>query len=394
MKGSVTTSAIVHASLLAFALVSLGSPAPLEVSQAESMPVDLVSVEEMTQIQQGDKNAPKAEKSAPVPTTRPDVVANAQNIGNNSADLEAPPTPTEKPNNNDSAAAPPKQETPAPVVDTKPNDVKDIVKEETSAPKPQETASLPIPKPEIATPPTPTQPPAEQQAQEPPPQNQEPAEIPVPPNVPRPNSRPQPPEPKPEPPKQAEQKPAEQKPAEKPAEKKPEQAKSNEKPSDKKPADRKQETAKSAASQASEFNADEISALLNKQAPSGGGAKRSTETASLGGKKTIGTGLSASEIDSVRGQIQNNWAMASGLTGVSEVRVVVRVSLDQSGNIVGQPEVTATGGPEGTRRAVEGSARRAIFRSAPLKNLPVEKYDGERGWNTLVLNFDPSEFAL
>lgn len=394
MKGSITTSAIVHASVLAVALVSLGSPAPLEVSQAESMPVELVSVEEMTQMQQGDKNAPKAEKSAPVPTTRPDVVANAQNIGNNSADLEAPPTPTEKPNNNDSAAAPPKQEKPAPVVDNKPNDVKDIVKEETSAPKPQETASLPIPKPEIATPPTPTQPPAEQQAQEPPPQNQEPAEIPVPANVPRPNSRPTPPQPKPEPPEEAEQKPAEQKPAEKPPEKTSDQAKSNEKPSDKKVADRKQETAKSANSQASEFNADEISKLLNKQAPSGGGAKRSTETASLGGKKTIGTGLSSSEIDNVRGQIEGNWTMASGLTGVSEVRVVVRVSLDQSGNIVGQPEITATGGPEGTRRAVEGSARRAIFRSQPLKNLPLEKYEGEKGWNTMVLNFDPSEFAI
>ncbi|MGV1751986.1 hypothetical protein [Agrobacterium sp. CG674] len=394
MKGSITTSAIVHASVLAVALVSLGSPAPLEVSQAESMPVELVSVEEMTQMQQGDKNAPKAEKSAPVPTTRPDVVANAQNIGNNSADLDAPPTPTEKPNNNDSAAAPPKQEKPAPVVDNKPNDVKDIVKEETSAPKPQETASLPIPKPEIATPPTPTQPPAEQQAQEPPPQNQEPAEIPVPANVPRPNSRPTPPQPKPEPPKEAEQKPAEQKPAEKPPEKTSDQAKSNEKPNDKKVADRKQETAKSANSQASEFNADEISKLLNKQAPSGGGAKRSTETASLGGKKTIGTGLSSSEIDNVRGQIEGNWTMASGLTGVSEVRVVVRVSLDQSGNIVGQPEITATGGPEGTRRAVEGSARRAIFRSQPLKNLPLEKYEGEKGWNTMVLNFDPSEFAI
>ncbi|UHS57382.1 hypothetical protein [Agrobacterium vaccinii] len=394
MKGSVTTSAIMHASLLAVALVSLGSPAQLEVSQAESMPVDLVSVEEMTQIQQGAKDAPKAEKSAPVPTTRPDIVANAQNAGNNTTDIEAPPTPTTKPNNNESAAAPPKQEKPAPVVDTKPNEVKDIVKEETSAPKPQETASLPIPKPEIATPPTPTQPPAQQQAQEPPPQNQEPAEIPVPPNVPRPNSRPQPPEPKPEPPKQAEQKPAETKPAEKPAEKKPDQAKSNEKPSDKKPADRKQETAKAAASQASEFNADEISALLNKQAPSGGGAKRSTETASLGGKKTIGTGLSASEIDSVRGQIQGNWNMPGGLTGVAEVRVVIRVSLDPSGNIVGQPEITATGGPEGTRRAVESSTRRALLRSAPLQNLPREKYDGEKGWNTLVLNFDPSDFAI
>lgn len=378
MKGSLTTSAIVHASLLAVALVSLGSPAPMDVSQAEALPVELVPVEEMSQIQQGDKNAPKAEKSAPVPTTRPDVVPDAQNVGNNTADLDAPPTPTTKPNNNDSAAAPPKQETPAPVVDTKPNEVKDIVKEET-APPPQEMASLPTPKPEITPPPKPAEPPAEQQAQEPPPQNQEPAEIPVPQNLPRPNARPQPPEPKPEPPKQAEQKPAE-----KPAEK----------PSEKKPAERKQETAKAAASQASEFNADEISALLNKQAPSGGGAKRSTETASLGGKRTIGTGLSASEIDNVRGQIQGNWSMVSGLTGVADVRVVIRVELDQSGNIVGQPEITATGGPEGTRRAVESSTRRALLRSAPLKNLPPEKYEGEKGWNTLVLNFDPSEFAL
>ena len=86
--------------------------------------------------------------------------------------------------------------------------------------------------------------------------------------------------------------------------------------------------------------------------------------------------------------------MPGGLTGVAEVRVVIRVSLDPSGNIVGQPEITATGGPEGTRRAVESSTRRALLRSAPLQNLPREKYDGEKGWNTLVLNFDPSDFAI
>lgn len=211
MKGSLTTSAIVHASLLAFALVSLGSPEPLDVSQAEALPVELVPIEELSQIQQGDKNAPKAEKSAPVPTTRPDIIPNAQNIGNNVADIEAPPTPTTKPNDNIAAAAPPKQEKPQPVVDTKANEVKEIVKEETSAPKPQEMAALPQTKPEIAPQPKPEPPPQETKAEEPPPATQEPAEIPVPQNVPRPNSRP-------EPPKQAETKPAEQKPAEKPAE--------------------------------------------------------------------------------------------------------------------------------------------------------------------------------
>ncbi len=105
-------------------------------------------------------------------------------------------------------------------------------------------------------------------------------------------------------------------------------------------------------------------------------------------------GLSANEIDGVKGQIQGNWSLTPGLTGVQEVRVTIKVQLDPAGNIVGTPEVTATGGPEGTRRAVESSTLRALRRSSPLQNLPPEKYDGEKGWNTLVLNFDPSEFAL
>lgn len=321
MKGSLTTSAIVHASLLAFALVSLGSPEPLDVSQAEALPVELVPIEELSQIQQGDKNAPKAEKSAPVPTTRPDIIPNAQNIGNNVADIEAPPTPTTKPNDNIAAAAPPKQEKPQPVVDTKANEVKEIVKEETSAPKPQEMAALPQTKPEIAPQPKPEPPPQETKAEEPPPATQEPAEIPVPQNVPRPNSRP-------EPPKQAETKPAEQKPAEKPAEKKPDQAKSTDKPSDKKPGEKKQETAKSASSKESDFNADDVAALLNKQAPSGGGAKRSTQTASLGGKKsTGGSTLSQTEMDALRGAIQKNWQIIPGMADAADVRVRVTMKL-------------------------------------------------------------------
>ncbi len=47
-----------------------------------------------------------------------------------------------------------------------------------------------------------------------------------------------------------------------------------------------------------EFNADEVAALLNKEKASGGGAKRSTEEAALGGEKTTnGTKLSQSEMD-------------------------------------------------------------------------------------------------
>ncbi|MGO4841741.1 hypothetical protein AB4144_56715, partial [Rhizobiaceae sp. 2RAB30] len=54
-----------------------------------------------------------------------------------------------------------------------------------------------------------------------------------------------------------------------------------------------------------EFNADEVAALLNKEKAAGGGAKRSTQQASLGGEKdTGGTKLSQSEMDALRGQVQ------------------------------------------------------------------------------------------
>lgn len=368
MKGSLTTSAIVHVSALAFALISLGSPAPLEFTDSEVLPVELVPIEDISQIQQGDKNAPLAEKSAPVPTTKPNIVEHAENAGNNNVDLKAPPTPAVRPSNNESAAAPAKQEKPQPIVDTKANDIKDIVKEETSAPT--EVASLPTPKPDV-TPPTPQptpQPPAEAAEQ--------PQEMPLPDSVPLPAVRP-----KPEP------KPAEAKPVEKPAEKKPETPKAAEKPTDKKPADKKQETAKATSSKESDFNADDVAALLNKAEPSGGGAKRSTDQAALGGKKTTGgTKLSQTEMDALRGIIEKNWSVIPG-TDASGIRIRVYMKLDRSGEILGEPEVTATGGSETAMRTLSGGVRRAVMKSAPFTSLPADKYDT---WNEVVLNFDPS----
>jgi outer membrane biosynthesis protein TonB len=369
MKVSLTTSAIVHAAVLAAALVTIGAPEPFEVSNMETLPVELVPIEELTQIQQGDKSAPMADKSAPVPTSRPDVVPDAQNFGNNTVDVEAPPTPETKPSQNVAAAAPAQKETPAPVVDTKPNDVKDIVKEETAPPVPKEVAALPQQKPEAPS--EPAEAPATEAQEEAPEEQadtQEPAEIPVPSNLPKPAARPQPP--KPQETKQAQTQPAE-------------------KPSDKKPAERKQETAKSASSKESDFNADDVAALLNKQQPSGGGAKRSSDTAALGGKtNTGGSKLSQTEMDALRGLIQKNWQIIPGMADAAEVTVRVVMKLDRDGSIIGRPDVQATGGSEGTRRALSGGAYRAVMRSAPFTNLPAEKYDT---WSEVIVNFNPSD---
>ncbi|MBY5758766.1 hypothetical protein HFO07_19220 [Rhizobium leguminosarum] len=379
MKASVITSAVLHGLVLTWAMVSLGAPESFKVEDFEAMPVDLVPVESITQMQQGDKKAPKKETSAPVPTTRPPIAQPAENAGDNNVDLKTPPVPNAKPSNSEAAAAN-SSDKPMPKTDPKPNDVKDIVKEETEVEQPKEVASIPPPKPVEVTPPKPEEKPPEEQAkpEEPP----KPDAEALPDNVPTPVAKPQvkPPEPR--------------KPAEKPPEKTPDQPKTADVPTDKKKADKKQETAKSASSMKSDFNADEISILLNKTDPSAGGAKRSTQEASLGAKKSNGgSKLSQSEEDAVRGLIEGNWLVTPGMEGLSGMVIKVHMKLDKDGNIIGQPEVESSGGSssDATRRALEGGAYRAVMKSAPFSMLPKDKYEA---WNEFDLNFDPSSMGI
>ncbi len=112
MKGSLFTSSLLHGLALTAALVSLGSPEKLEMAPMETLPVDIVPIEEFTQIQKGSKDAPMAEKSAPVPTEKPPIAEPAENFGDNEVDLKSPPTPSKRPVEQEVAAAPEKVETP------------------------------------------------------------------------------------------------------------------------------------------------------------------------------------------------------------------------------------------------------------------------------------------
>jgi TolA protein len=431
MKGSVVTSALIHAVVLAIALVSLGSPPPLEVQPTESLPVDIVPIEEFTNIQQGEKTAPLKEKSSPKATKRQDKVDNAENAGENNVDLKSPPTPSLRPQNTEVAAAPKPAEA---AKDTQTNDVKEIQKEQTAAPSPP--AAVPTPKPEPTPPkpePAPPKPePAPEQAKpepkpEPPKPDPKPQETakpeetpaPTPDALPVPSKKPEPEKPKQE---EAKKEPTPQekpKPVEKPkteqkdakAETKPDtkadtktDTKADTKTDAKSKADtktasidnkpgkdkEKKDTAKSASSRETDKLADEVSALLNKEDAAGGGAKRSNEVASLGGKKTTGAGkLSQSEMDALKGAIQNNWNVIPGMMDASDIRIRVSFHLDRSGEIVGDPEVTVTGGAGTSRDVLASSAKRAILKSAPFTSLPADKYDT---WSDVVVNFDPSDF--
>ncbi|MDX3929154.1 MAG: hypothetical protein QHC90_25555 [Shinella sp.] len=355
MKGSLATSAVLHALVLTWALASLGSPESFDVADVEAFPVDIVPIEEITQIQQGDKTAPAKEKASPVPTTKPTVVENAENAGENDVDLKTPPTPAKKPDTVETAAAPKKTEQPVPKPDPEPtpDPVKEIIKEEPASEPATEVAALPEPKQEVEPEPKPDVTPTEQAPAE----NPE-AEA-LPDNVPVPAAKPK----------------VEQ--AQAQTAKTPERKKEEKKPQK-----------KASSANESDFNADEVAALLNKQEAAGGGAKRSTEEAALGGKKTTGgSKLSMSEMDALRGQIQNNWSIIPGMADASDVRIQVKMQLDRNGDIVGEPEVVATGGSDAARRALAGGARRAIMKSRPFKGLPAEKYDA---WSEVVVNFDPS----
>lgn len=386
MKAGLTTSVILHAAVLAFGLLSLSGPAALEVTDVESLPVDIVPLSEITQIQQGDKKATMRDKPAPTPTQRPDIVADAQKVGENTVDTDKPVTPEAKPTPVEVAAAPPpapeskeppkNEDVPKPKEEPKPVPATEI------APVPQpkeevkpEPVKQPDPKPVPVKEPEPKSTPPKEKAAEPQPQPEvkpdavaeaiaaeQPTEaVQLPDTAPAPDARP-----KPQPAQAETAKAPDRKDSEKPVK----QASSKPKSEDK------------------QFDADAISALLNKQKASGGGAKRSTEQASLGGEKsTGGAKLSQNEMDALRQRLSGCWNIPAGVDDAATLRVSVRFQLDRSGMLQGRPEVVAGGSSSGPGRTAAESAVRAVQKCAPF-NLPADKYDT---WAEVVVNFDPSD---
>ncbi|WP_062012228.1 hypothetical protein [Aureimonas sp. AU4] len=374
MRSASVASTVLHVAILTWGLWSFGQPEPLEMG-GEALPVSLVPIEEFSQATQGEETAPVAEKSAPTPTKTPQKLPMpAENVGDNETDLPTPPAPKPSPRESvqtAAAEAPPPPPPPTPTVAPKPP-------EPTPAPKPPE----PTPEPPAET--------AEAEAKpEPsPPEEAAPIDelseiiakappVPEPPrNVPRPQAKPKPPEPV----KVAEAKPPEPaKPAQPTKSTEPTREKTSEKSKDaKKPATQ---------TSADAFDALVNAALVNKQESSGGGAKRSTETAALGAKKATGGTLSQSEMDALRGQISKCWNPPAGNTDAGGFRVKISMQLSPSGEVEGMPQIVQGGGATGAERAAGEAAVRAVRRCAPY-SLPADKYDT---WAEVTVNFDPSQ---
>jgi len=350
MKAGLTTSVVMHAVLIGLGLFSLSSPHSFEAPDVESLPVDIVPVESITQTQEGDKKAPMIEHSAPRPTVNPKKVQDATRVGDNEVDLKTPPTPEPKPRPVEKAAPAEPEPTPAPEP------------EKSNKPAPSQASAEDIPVPATEREPEP-QPkhevmpdPAKQAAVA---ENVESPNVKLPESAPIPEARPRPP--------QAQ------------TAKAPERKVSDKPPQEKKTAEREPEK--------TDDLLDEVAALLDKQKSSGGGAKRSTQQASLGTEETTtGEKLTQSEMDALRSQIQRCWNVPVGAANVEDLKVSIQFHLDRAGEVQGSP-VILSGGGTGVQRVAAESARRAVLQCAPY-DLPSEKYEA---WADVIVHFDPSE---
>ena len=89
MKAGFASSLLAHLMVVGFGVVSLSSPRPMTVADVEALPVDIIPIESITKTIQGEKDAELTEAPAPKPTTRPETVENAENVGDTSRDTKA-----------------------------------------------------------------------------------------------------------------------------------------------------------------------------------------------------------------------------------------------------------------------------------------------------------------
>ena len=149
-----------------------------------------------------------------------------------------------------------------------------------------------------------------------------------------------------------------------------------------------------------EFNANRIAALLNKlpedkRAPSGSqdapDDRRLPRGAAAGAPEGKDDRLTASQVSMIgvmmKQQTTRCWNINAGLDGAQDLVVEVVVRLKPNGEIDGRPRVENMRQTPQFRDAAN-SALRALIQCAPY-DLPAQFYKG--GWDHMVVTFDPNK---
>lgn len=335
MKTGLITSAVAHAAVLTFGIVSLAAPKQLEVPDVDALPIDIIPFSELTKMVAGDKKAEPSTTPAPKPTVRPRNPEPAVNVGDSKSDIKAdapktenlPPVekvqvPTAKPD-----PLPPREETPVSTPELAPE------------PKPQTDIAMLLKQSETIDPEQPVEETFEK----------------LPDRVAAPRKRPERP--------------------------KPESAQTN----DRKDQDEPKEAVKKAAKEVEEEDAKK-KAVLDKAKASAGGAKSSSKPASLGAQKANSqTTMSKNELDAMRSALEGcfNAGDLPGHQDAATMRAKVSFKLTKSGQIDGLVRAKVTGTSGSTRAVFTRRVKNAVKECQPY-SLPADKYDT---WKDVVVNF-------
>ena len=347
MKIGLSTSLALHVALLAWAVLSLPGAKETAVPVVDALPVEFVPIAPETNLRLGDKNAKPKDKNVEKDAAKAEKDSEGTRAGTSKQE-EPPPAPPEQ----KQAALPKEEPKPAP---PKPPEVKPVAKPEPPKPEP--------PKPEAKKEPEPEKPKEAEKAKD--------------------LGEGKKPEPK-EPPKD-----------EKAVEKLIEKA---EKAPPKKEPPKKPDPVKTAAVTAaagqpapsttkSQFDAKDISAILNRNATGTSASATAPRTASLGSVtgKNSNVKMTQNEVDALIGQIKKCWNPPIG-AAEARIKVTMRFALNRDGTVNGRPQpMEGPAHPLGPGLA--RSAERAILQCGPY-NLPADKYSA---WADVAATFDPND---
>ncbi len=340
MRAGLAVSTIAHAALIALIVIGVGFTRPLEPTPVESIAVDLVSIEEFSNIRAGSLESEIVETETPsvVEDLRPAELA--QPTGNTEQDQPTPedtPVPT---------PAPTQQTAPEPVPEPEP------VEEPAPEPVPEPVEPMPRPEPEPAPEPEP-EPVEEAPALATPPVSPEPADV-----APRPVTRAASLDQKRAAFKQQQE--AEKKRKEEEAAKRQQEAK-------------RVEEAKRQQDEAARL-ADDISDIINAE-ESRGATTGSGGTPTLGKPTGQAARLSQSETDALVAQMRSCWNLLPAEID-SGLSVRLLVELNPDGSVVGAPRVLEQDG-SAVGISIARAAVTAVRKCGPYR-LAAEKYEAWR----------------
>jgi colicin import membrane protein len=362
VRGGLTSSVVMHAAILAWALFTIQAQPELRMPEPEPIAVDLVNASDLTRLRQGARDAKQMEaQPKEAPKTEP-------------SKKEAPkPTPA--------AAAPPPPPPPPPS------------KEEPKEEPKKEVASLPPPPPAATPPPAPAPPvpaPEEQKKldellKEQERQAEEQKKLEEQRKVDEQR-------------KVEEQKRLEEEKKQAEIKKKHEEEKKRKEAELKKKREEEKKR-KEAEAKKKQFDAEKIAALLNK-APDKGSprpsvpleeqAKSMNKGPVLGAPEGRDKVLSASEkallVQVIRQCVQSKWNVLSGGESAQSVQIKMHLRFNPDGTLAAPPQIT---NPQSSPYflAVSDSALRAVQACEPY-SLPPAKYDA---WKEIIMTFDPRD---